>query len=68
MRWAIPLLASLGKAGREFALLLAGMEGEEAECYQEPAATSMLGMLQHDILELENHDPAGGGQSDRRRR
>lgn len=50
-----PLLASLGKAGREFAHLLAGLEGEEDECYREPAAATMLGLLQRDVLELENH-------------
>lgn len=50
-----PLLASLGKAGREFAHLLAGLEGEEEELYREPAADSLLGLLQRDILELENH-------------
>ncbi|MHB8809285.1 MAG: exodeoxyribonuclease V subunit gamma [Desulfobulbaceae bacterium] len=50
-----PLLASLGKAGREFAHLLAGLEGEEEECYREPAADTLLGLLQRDILELSNH-------------
>jgi exodeoxyribonuclease V gamma subunit len=57
-----PLLASLGKAGREFAHLLAGLEGEEEECYQEPAADTMLGLLQRDILELENHAAPDAGK------
>jgi exodeoxyribonuclease V gamma subunit len=57
-----PLLASLGKAGREFAQLLAGLEGEEEECFQAPAADSMLGLLQRDILELENHAAPGSGK------
>ncbi|HBI15842.1 MAG TPA: exodeoxyribonuclease V subunit gamma [Desulfobulbaceae bacterium] len=57
-----PLLASLGKAGREFSHLLAGMEGKEEECYQEPAADTMLGLLQRDILELENHAAPEAGK------
>lgn len=57
-----PLLASLGKAGREFAQLLAGVEGEEEEWYREPAAGTMLGLLQRDILELENHAAPEAGK------
>lgn len=49
-----PLLASLGKAGRDFANLLAGLEGNGEEHYEDPEAEGMLGILQRDILELED--------------
>ena len=54
-----PLLATLGKTGRDFAQLLAGLAGVEEEYYREPAADTMLGLVQRDILELENHAAPG---------
>lgn len=56
-----PLLASLGRSGRDFFELLLG--GEEAgvavEAFAESPGTTALGMVQGDILDLRDRTPAG---------
>ncbi|HEY1582999.1 MAG TPA: exodeoxyribonuclease V subunit gamma [Chthoniobacterales bacterium] len=51
-----PLLASLGKLGREFLDTITGLNpSEERERFEAPAGQTMLAQIQRDILEL--HDP-----------
>lgn len=51
-----PLLASWGKLGRDHLYLLAQLEGvQEVDAFVEPDRDTLLGQLQHDILELEDH-------------
>ncbi len=55
-----PLLASLGRAGREFfeSLLVRDIYGEERFC--EPEGESLLSTLQRDLLHLAPYPRAGG--------
>ncbi|HSG92001.1 MAG TPA: exodeoxyribonuclease V subunit gamma [Pseudomonadales bacterium] len=54
-----PLLASLGRAGRDFVdlLLELGEQGEPEDAFETPAGDRLLQTLQRDILDLE-----GGGE------
>jgi exodeoxyribonuclease V gamma subunit len=64
-----PLLASLGKLGREFLETIANLDPtQEHDQSRIPAGETMLAQIQRDIFEL--HDPSGGakrpvGESDR---
>lgn len=54
-----PLLASLGKLGREFLETVTALDpAREDELFQAPARETMLTRIQRDIFEL--HDPTGG--------
>ncbi|XOD69832.1 MAG: exodeoxyribonuclease V subunit gamma [Sodalis sp. (in: enterobacteria)] len=56
-----PLLTSWGKQGRDTLYLLAKMNGiAEVDAFVDPVGDSMLSILQHDILELEDHTVIGG--------
>ncbi len=50
------LLASLGSYGREFLSLLHELGCEESSTFIDPPDTSLLGMLQTDLLHLRSHD------------
>jgi exodeoxyribonuclease V gamma subunit len=55
-----PLLASLGKRGRDFsALLLDRGEGQEWSHYEDPGERTLLGCLQSDILNLRHRGRDG---------
>lgn len=55
-----PLLASLGKLGREFSgILLDQEECEERDHYEDPAKGTLLTWLQSDILKLHNRGKSG---------
>jgi exodeoxyribonuclease V gamma subunit len=55
-----PLLASLGKRGREFsALLLDSGEGQEWSHYEDPGEETLLACLQSDILNLRHRGREG---------
>ena len=47
-----PLLASLGRMGRDYLARLAELEGWEEELFEEPAAGGLLGAVQEDLLTL----------------
>lgn len=50
------LLASLGGVGRDFLGLVAGLECHPQELYESPDRTSLLGMIQGEILEFKEED------------
>jgi exodeoxyribonuclease V gamma subunit len=54
-----PLLASMGMLGREFFSLLQECSPQEIDLYEEPPETSLLTMLQADILNLRNRAEDG---------
>ena len=55
-----PLLASLGKRGREFsAILLDRSEGQEWSHYEDPGEKTLLACLQSDILNLRHRGRDG---------
>lgn len=55
-----PLLTSWGKQGRDNLNLLAQMDGiEEVDAFIEPAGDNLLSLIQHDILNLEDHSMGG---------
>ncbi|RUM35907.1 MAG: exodeoxyribonuclease V subunit gamma [Desulfobulbus sp.] len=49
-----PLLASMGATGKEFFNLLMQLDPEEHALYQPPEQSTLLGMIQSDILTLHN--------------
>ncbi len=49
-----PLLASLGRIGRDFFQLLLQQEFHETEQYEDPGQDTLLGGLQADILDIED--------------
>ena len=54
-----PLLASVGKLGREFLDAVTALDpAEEHERFDAPAGETMLAQIQRDIFQL--HDPTGG--------
>jgi len=54
-----PLLASLGKMGRDFVSQVYGLEMIEQEEYEDPSGRSLLACVQRDILDLvDRSDPA----------
>lgn len=56
-----PLLASWGKIGRDYLYMLSQLEGvEEIDAFITPRTDNVLGLLQNDILEMENHVVLGG--------
>ena len=46
------LLASMGRLGRETLVQLIGLEANESETYQVPGRSTLLGVIQSDIVEL----------------
>ena len=53
-----PLLASMGRVGREFFSQLQDMDPVEIELYRPPPDSSILAMIQADILDLRQREPA----------
>ena len=49
-----PLLASMGAMGQEFFSLLMELHPQEHDLYQPPEATTLLGNIQQDILNLQD--------------
>lgn len=49
-----PLLANLGKVGREFAILIEESGVRTLDVYEEPGEKTQLSLLQSEILQLEN--------------
>ncbi|AFP85064.1 exodeoxyribonuclease V subunit gamma [secondary endosymbiont of Ctenarytaina eucalypti] len=55
-----PLLTSWGKQGRDYLYLLAQISGiTEVNAFVTPSGNNLLSLLQHDILELEDHTVLG---------
>lgn len=53
-----PLLASMGKLGRDNLALLTGFDSQELDVFVEPSETNLLGQLQLDILDLNDRSMA----------
>src|SRR5690606_31776354 len=58
-----PLLASLGQQGRDFIDMVTECGALEEELYMEPAADTLLGRLQGDILDLLNRGAGAGARA-----
>lgn len=54
-----PLLASMGKLGRDYLYQLQELAAPEIDLFEAPAAPGLLAQIQRDILEL--HDPVAQG-------
>jgi len=54
-----PLLASMGRQGREQVLSLLELESEEIDKFREPSPHTLLGRIQRDIFALEGENQLG---------
>lgn len=57
-----PLLASMGRPGRDFIDRVLDYDHVESECYAPPASVTLLGALQSDIFELRDRGEAPGAR------
>ncbi|HEX9971075.1 MAG TPA: exodeoxyribonuclease V subunit gamma, partial [bacterium] len=54
-----PLLASMGKLGRDFFDLILELDPQQLECFEAPGGSNLFATIQSDILNLINPDQIG---------
>ncbi|MBW2127355.1 MAG: exodeoxyribonuclease V subunit gamma [Deltaproteobacteria bacterium] len=57
-----PLLASMGQLGRDFLSLILEFDPQEHTLFEDPGTSSMLAMVQSNILNLRPRPSAEGGK------
>jgi len=55
-----PILASMGRQGREQLLSLLELESKEIDKFREPSSRTLLGRIQRDIFAMEGENDLGG--------